>query len=110
MVSTGLIFDGNARVEVRPPTQFTHLEALQHRLHRRRPGVYTYSFSLEPRHQQPAGACNMSRIPNVQLDVQTLPQPSDADAPVEYKVVLYAVNYNVFRILGGMGSVAFQNG
>ena len=110
LVSTGLLFDGNARVEVRPPAQFTHLEALQHRFRRRRPGVYTYSFSLEPRHQQPAGACNMSRIQNVQLDVQTLPQPADEDAPVEYKVVVYAVNYNVFRILGGMGSVAFQNG
>ena len=110
LVSTGLLFDGNARVEVRPPAQFTHLEALQHRLRRRRPGVYTYSFSLEPRHQQPAGACNMSRIQNVQLDVQTLAQPADEDAQVEYKVVVYAVNYNVFRILGGMGSVAFQNG
>jgi hypothetical protein len=29
---------------------------------------------------------------------------------VEYTVVVYAVNYNVFRIMGGMGSVAFQNG
>ena len=49
---------------MRPPAQFTHLEALQHRLRGRRSGVYTYSFSLEPRHQQPAGAlatCRASR-------------------------------------------------
>lgn len=111
LVSTGLLFNGNARIEVSPAPQFTHVEVFQHRLRRRRPGVYTYSFSLEPRHQQPAGACNMSRIQNVQLDVQTLSYAlTDTESVLDFKVVVYAVNYNIFRILGGMGSLAFQNG
>lgn len=111
LVSAGLLFNGNARIEVSPAPQFTHLEVLQHRLRRRRPGVYTYSFSLEPRHHQPAGACNMSRIQNVQLDVQTLSYAlTDTENVLDFKVVVYAVNYNIFRILGGMGSLAFQNG
>ena len=110
LVTTGLQFDGNARIEVHPPEQFIQIETVQHRLRKRRPGVYTYSFALEPRHHQPSGACNMSRIQNVQLDVKTQPQPQDEETPVEYMVVVYAINYNIFRIMGGMGSVAFQNG
>lgn len=110
LVRTGLQFNGNARVEVHPPPFYTHVQALQHRLKRRRAGVYTYAFALEPRHHQPSGACDMSRVKSVQLDLETLPQPAGEAERVEYTVVVYAVNYNVFRIMGGMGSVAFQNG
>ena len=60
--------------------------------------IGVYSFALKPEEHQPSGTCNFSRIDNAQL-VQTA---SD-------KINLYAVNYNVLRIMSGMGGLAYSN-
>jgi len=58
--------------------------------------INVYSFALKPEEHQPSGTCNFSRIDNAQLDT---PDCS----------VVYAVNYNVLRIMSGMGGLAFSN-
>ena len=60
--------------------------------------IGVYSFALKPEEHQPSGTCNFSRIDNAQL-VQ-----SAAKA-----VEVYAVNYNVLRIMSGMGGLAYSN-
>ena len=60
--------------------------------------IFVYSFALKPEEHQPSGTCNFSRIDNAQL-VQ-----SAAKA-----VEVYAVNYNVLRIMSGMGGLAYSN-
>ena len=60
--------------------------------------IAVYSFSLKPEEHQPSGTCNFSRIDNAQLIAST----SD-----DYNV--YAVNYNVLRIMSGMGGLAYSN-
>ena len=59
--------------------------------------VNVYSFALKPEEHQPSGTCNFSRIDNAQLK----------SGPTVDKV--YAVNYNVLRIMSGMGGLAFSN-
>jgi hypothetical protein len=60
--------------------------------------IAVYSFALKPEEHQPSGTCNFSRIDNAQL-VQSVAQP----------VNIYAVNYNVLRIMSGMGGLAYSN-
>ena len=62
-------------------------------------GIGVYSFALKPEEHQPSGSCNFSRIDNAQL-VQTTGGKADK---------VYAVNYNVLRIMSGMGGLAYSN-
>jgi len=62
-------------------------------------GIAVYSFALKPEEHQPSGTCNFSRIDNAQL-VTTGTQTADT---------IFAVNYNVLRIMSGMGGLAYSN-
>ena len=70
----------------------------------RRQYIYSYSFALSPEEHQPSGTCNFSRIDNAVLQL-TYPT-SGRDA---YNLNIYAVNYNVLRIMSGMGGLAYSN-
>jgi len=62
--------------------------------------VNVYSFALKPEEHQPSGTCNFSRIDNAQLNFT-------GTAPTVNTI--YAVNYNVLRIMSGMGGLAYSN-
>jgi hypothetical protein len=64
---------------------------------------HVYSFALKPEEHQPSGTCNFSRIDNAVLNMTH----ADVAAPATLKV--YAVNYNVLRIMSGMGGLAYSN-
>jgi hypothetical protein len=64
--------------------------------------IYVYSFALKPEEHQPSGTCNFSRIDNAQLQC-------DTDLTSSGKWTIYAVNYNVLRIMSGMGGLAYSN-
>ena len=64
--------------------------------------IYMYSFALKPEEHQPSGTCNFSRIDNAQM-LFTGGEVADTDLSV------YAVNYNVLRIMSGMGGLAYSN-
>ena len=69
-----------------------------------------YSFALRPSEHQPSGTCNFSRIDNAQLfltGVQT--DSSSENAPLGYELRVNAENYNVLRIMSGMGGLAYSN-
>ena len=61
--------------------------------------IAVYSFALKPEEHQPSGTCNFSRIDNAQL-VATTNAVADT---------IFAVNYNVLRIMSGMGGLAYSN-
>ena len=66
--------------------------------------IAVYSFALKPEEHQPSGTCNFSRIDNAQLI------RSGTDLNHLYGGVnVYAVNYNVLRIMSGMGGLAYSN-
>ena len=62
--------------------------------------INCYSFALKPEEHQPSGTCNFSRIDNAQLTT------GDALATTDN---IYAVNYNVLRVMSGMGGLAYSN-
>ena len=64
--------------------------------------IGVYSFALKPEEHQPSGTCNFSRIDNAQLKGIVVQQATDG-------VNVYAVNYNVLRIMSGMGGLAYSN-
>jgi len=61
--------------------------------------VNVYSFALKPEEHQPSGTCNFSRIDNAHLMFS-------GSTTVDN---IYAVNYNVLRIMSGMGGLAYSN-
>jgi hypothetical protein len=67
-------------------------------------GLFVYSFALKPEEHQPSGTCNFSRIDNAQLIAKIRGKNGTA-----YTLYVYAVNYNVLRIMSGMGGLAYSN-
>jgi hypothetical protein len=68
--------------------------------------THVYSFALKPEEHQPSGTCNFSRIDNAVLNLSF-----DSSNTLQSGAVLkvYAVNYNVLRIMSGMGGLAYSN-
>jgi hypothetical protein len=72
--------------------------------------IAVYSFALKPEEHQPSGTCNFSRIDNAQLVINGYPSQGKSGSGCccdNYDV--YAVNYNVLRIMSGMGGLAYSN-
>jgi hypothetical protein len=63
--------------------------------------VYCYSFALKPEEHQPSGTCNFSRIDNAQMVF--------TGGNTTGTLTVFAVNYNVLRIMSGMGGLAYSN-
>ena len=102
-----LQLNGNDRFAVREGDYFNYVQPFQH--HTNVPvhnSINVYSFALKPEDHQPSGTLNMSRIDTATLMVTAGPR----DTGLTYEGVnIYAVNYNVLRILSGMGGLAYSN-
>ena len=70
-------------------------------------GINLYSFALRPEEHQPSGTCNFSRIDNATL--QLVLSNAAVEGTKTAKVRVYAINYNVLRIMSGMGGLAYSN-
>jgi hypothetical protein len=110
-VNNALItLNGHDRFDRREGTYFRDVQRHQHHTGARannttEGNVYVYSFALNPEEHQPSGTCNFSRIDNAQLRLN-LANGDDANGR---EVQVYAVNYNVLRIMSGMGGLAYSN-
>jgi hypothetical protein len=107
-----LTLNGHDRFATRPLTYFTRCQVWQHHTG---PGgsfptathnvcndsICVYSFALKPEEHQPSGTCNFSRIDNAQL--------INTGTACAVGLNIYAVNYNVLRIMSGMGGLAYSN-
>jgi hypothetical protein len=115
----GLTLNGHDRISQREYEYFTRVQVNQHHsgvgglMSRGMPtnggsagplsqhrvdSIAVYSFALKPEEHQPSGTCNFSRIDNAEL------VSDKAQA-----LYIYAVNYNVLRIMSGMGGLAYSN-
>jgi hypothetical protein len=118
-----LQLNGHDRFSVRHADYFRKVQNYEHHCRVPRVGgdldaddfreqyIYTYSFALSPEEHQPSGTCNFSRIDNAVLQLNygadTLIGAAAVTAPMNLNV--YAVNYNVLRIMSGMGGLAYSN-
>ena len=107
VVTAKLQLNGQDRFSEREGTYFDQVQPWQH--HTRAPdtGVNVYSFALRPEEHQPSGTCNMSRIDNATL--QLVLSNATVEGTNTAKVRVYARNYNVLRIMSGMGGLAYSN-
>jgi len=115
-----LNLNGHDRFKERDFRYFTRTQIWQH--HTGYGGVLSkdsigvYSFALKPEEHQPSGTCNFSRIDNAELKVTTAITTSNESsdttpggAEESTNIHIYAVNYNVLRIMSGMGGLAYSN-
>ncbi len=101
IVTAKLQLNGQDRFSEREGTYFDLVQPYQH--HTRAPdtGINVYSFALRPEEHQPSGSCNFSRIDNATL--QLVLSNATVEGTKTAKVRVYAVNYNVLRVMSGMG-------
>ncbi len=104
VVTAKLQLNGQDRFSEREGSYFDVVQPYQH--HTRNPdcGINLYSFSLRPEEHQPSGSCNFSRIDNAVL--QLVLSSGTVASVATAKVRVYAVNYNVLRVMSGMAGVA----
>ena len=101
-----LILNGNDRFHAREGRYFNLVQPFQHHENvPNNPGINVYSFALKPEEHQPSGTLNMSRIDTAILDLEYEANVTENS----HQICIYAVNYNVLRILSGMGGIAYSN-
>ena len=103
VTSAKIQLNGNDRFAERRGSYFNLVQPYQH--HENTPnifhnGINTYSFAIKPEEHQPSGTLNMSRIDTAVLNVAS---------SVSGTIYIFTVNYNVLRILSGMGGLAYSN-
>jgi hypothetical protein len=115
--SANPVFDGNIQINgqdrfsKRDGNYFNYVQPYQHFYSTPSDGMNVYSFALKPLEHQPSGTCNFSRIDFAQLSLSLTKDASDVvkDQESTSNIIVYTVNYNVLRVMGGMGGVAYAN-
>lgn len=122
-VSTAQIkLNGYERFQQRPGEYFNKVQCKEHHTNiPLSPGINVYSFAINPEHHQPSGTCNFSRLDSAHLVLNIKPlyygttgignstdgtlQTTSRTIPIK----VYAVNYNILRIMNGMGGLAYNS-
>ena len=106
LLATAILrLDGNDRFYIRTAPFFRLTQPYQHHTNVPTPPVYIYmySFSIKPEEEQPSGSLNCSKIDDIVWGLTFNTNETDQDRTVQF----YATNYNVLRIVGGLGGLAF---
>jgi len=101
-----LLLNGHERFSERAGDYFNLVQPYQHHTNIPATGVNVYSFALKPEDQQPSGSVNMSRIDQPTMNLTLTANAAAGSNPV---LRVYATNYNVLRIMSGMGGVAYSS-
>ena len=108
-----LKLNGHDRFKERDYKYFTRTQVWQHHggygSVNEPDAIAVYSFALKPEEHQPSGTCNFSRIDNAQLTGTYSAAVAAETEQTGGLVFVYAVNYNVLRIMSGMGGLAYSN-
>jgi len=110
------IWNGLDRFEFKPGDYFNLLQPYTYHTSTPRQGIYAYSFALYPEKIQPSGSFNATMLQTVQLQLTTnnfTPSMNSiiskyAALDSSYNLTVYALSYNIFKIIGGVGQMAFN--
>jgi hypothetical protein len=113
ITSALLQLDGKDRFQARGPLHFRLEQPYDH--HTTTPVssfLYNYSFALRPEDAQPTGTMNASRIDSIVWQLEMNPLLTNPAIPATQQrgnchVVIYAKNYNIFRVINGFGGLLF---
>lgn len=113
-----LQLNGSDRFQERDGYYFNYVQPYQHFSCTPADGINVYSFALKPEDHQPSGTCNFSRIDNATLQVKVGLNNLNGDTNYITQYIgsnsnsllnIYAVNYNVLRVMSGMAGAAYSN-
>jgi Large eukaryotic DNA virus major capsid protein/Major capsid protein N-terminus len=102
-----LQLNGQDRFTEREGSYFDKVQPLQHHTRTPSTGINVYSFALRPEEHQPSGTCNFSRIDKATLQLTVSINTVTGSRTAQVRV--YALNYNVLRVMSGMGGLAYSN-
>ena len=110
METATLIINGNNRFSTRKGCYFDTVQPYEHHTNVPAPGINVYSFAINPEDHQPSGTCNFSKIDNASLDITFSANSVDSNKNSgNLHVRIYAINYNILRIMSGLGGKAYSN-
>jgi hypothetical protein len=102
-----LQLNGQDRFTEREGSYFDRVQPYQHHCRTPSTGINAYSFALRPEEHQPSGTCNFSRIDKATLQLTVSLNTVVGSRTAQVRV--YALNYNVLRVMSGMGGLAYSN-
>jgi hypothetical protein len=102
ITSCRIQLNGQDRFSERSGVYFNVLQPWQYHETAVPKGINVFSFAIKPEDYQPSGTCNMSRIDTAQLQLTMI-------TGFAGRVKVFATNYNVLRIMSGMGGLAYAN-
>jgi hypothetical protein len=115
VASGNIQLNGHDRFDQVLGNYFNYVQPYQHHTRTPADGINVYSFGLHPEQHQPSGTANLSRIDTTVLNLTF----SDGARAGNYVPLLnfvqdcylyvFAVNYNVLRVMSGMAGLAYSN-
>jgi hypothetical protein len=104
IVSSALIYiNGIERFSIRTGDYFRLIQPYQKHIRSPNGFIYIYSFSVKPEEHQPSGCSNFSKLNTKELFLNIAPNTRSQ------QVRVYGLNYNILRILSGMGGISFSS-
>tara|TARA_Y100000816_G_scaffold292612_1_gene289089 strand:- start:6167 stop:7885 length:1719 start_codon:yes stop_codon:yes gene_type:complete len=133
LVGAALLFDGNYRENLQSESVFKYVEKYTRTVGGGYDGIYQYGFSVNDSlyQLQPSGAANMSKINNIELEVQTIEPPLDPNAQTlaicdpssgvfvgvnkphqnvydyTFDMTIFEERYNILHFSGGNAGLAY---
>jgi len=104
--SADIKINGVAIFPERPANYFRQILPLQHHEYIPKKHIYIYSFALSPEQHQPSGTMNFSLIDNAYLELKF--NQSGIGSSTNSRVKIYAINYNILKIMSGQASLSYQ--
>jgi hypothetical protein len=119
VVEAVIQLNGQDRFQPREGAYFNLIQTYNYHTSTPANGVNVFSFALHPEQHQPSGTANLSRIDNTVLSMglyREIPYADPSRTPPPLSIVgntsqafIYCTNYNVLRIMSGMGGLAYSN-
>ena len=98
-----IIMNGIDRIQPKNSVYFRTIQPEECGLRIPMKNIHMYSFALEPLKHQPTGTCNFSKLDSAQLEFDGNQNYSN------YDIFVYAQNYNILRIMEGMGGLLYNS-
>jgi hypothetical protein len=103
MIKGKILFEGQELFETKDAKWFRTVIPYQRHTNVPNNFIYVYSFSVNPEEFQPSGSCNFSRIDNQVLYLEI------SDQLIDPIITIFALNYNILNIAGGLVGVEYSN-
>ena len=123
--SCSISFNGYSRINNFDSSFYNYYQSFSHHNHTPNDGINTYSFCIYPEMHQPSGTCNFSKITNPQISftldpsaftynlsdvTPTITKGSTEDLVKSTNITIwmFALSYNILRVIGGFGKLAYS--